>query len=97
MCTCSILRFHSRYELSTITDEELYYLKFTNLMLRLAPRAMRVLFDKKFPPDQLCSRLNQYKHVLQHLTKKNVIFNFHWEEVMFPPSGNSIECNISLR
>jgi len=30
-----------------MTDEELNLLKFTNLILRLVPRAVRVLFDKK--------------------------------------------------
>ena len=78
----------SRLDFATLSDEELYFLKFTNLIMRLGPRAVRVLFDKKIPPDQLCSRLNQYKHKLQKLKSQKVIYKFHWNTVMFPATGN---------
>lgn len=44
---------------NTVTKEETNYLRIANLLLRIAPPAVRVKFDSEFDPVMLQKTLNQ--------------------------------------
>lgn len=56
---------------NTVTKEETNYLRIANLLLRIAPPAVRVKFDSEFDPVMLQKTLNQSRsQKLDKLRKK---------------------------
>ncbi|CAC5423896.1 unnamed protein product [Mytilus coruscus] len=62
-------------ELSTA---EINHLRLSTLLLKTAPRAVRVLFDRFFPPGGLQTVLNMEKTSLEKLKKKRIINQAQW-------------------
>jgi hypothetical protein len=56
-----------------LSEEETNHLRMTSLLLRIAPRAVRTLFDGIFPPSGLQTVLNMKKTALENLKKKRII------------------------
>ncbi|CAG2243413.1 unnamed protein product [Mytilus edulis] len=77
----------SNIEASDISPEEQYYIRIANLLLRVAPTAVRVKFDQEFYPGELKAVLNLNKfNILAHLKQKRVINQPQWD-LLFPISG----------
>ncbi|VDI62991.1 Hypothetical predicted protein [Mytilus galloprovincialis] len=77
----------SNIEASDISPEEQYYIRIANLLLRVAPTAVRVKFDQEFYPGGLKAVLNLNKfNILAHLKQKRVINQPQWD-LLFPISG----------
>lgn len=74
-------------KISVLTSEEINYLRIANLILRVAPTAVRVKFDKELNPAVLQKTLNQNRwNKLDPLKKKRIINNAQWD-LIFPKSG----------
>lgn len=77
----------SSEQISVLTSEEINYLRIANLILRVAPTAVRVKFDKELNPAVLQKTLNQNRwNKLDLLKKKRIINNAQWD-LIFPKSG----------
>lgn len=75
----------------SLTQEEINFLRTANLILRVAPPAVRLKFDKEFDPVALQHTLNQARcKYLEPLKKKKVINLNQWD-LMFPVSGDGID------
>lgn len=73
--------------MAAISTEEENYVRIALLLTGKSPRAVRVLFDNKFPPASLQLTLNQEKSKqLGHLKKIRVIDQAQWD-LMFPSTG----------
>ncbi|XP_071145816.1 uncharacterized protein [Mytilus edulis] len=73
---------------TSISEEETYYLRIANLLLKVAPTAVRVKFDKEFCPSGLQTFLNQKRAKIQGLTQKRIINQKQWN-LLFPNSGTA--------
>ncbi|XP_076079493.1 uncharacterized protein LOC143049705 isoform X3 [Mytilus galloprovincialis] len=73
---------------NALSQEEENYVRMTLLLTGISPRAVRVLFDKEFPPASLSLTVNdkKVKQKLNDLSRKRVINNAQWD-LMFPTSG----------
>lgn len=70
-----------------LSQEDSKCLRIMNLILRIAPAAVRIKFDKEFHPSGLQKVLNQARvRVLEYLRKKKVINQTQWD-MIFPVSG----------
>lgn len=72
--------------ISTLTSEEVNYLRLANLVLRVASRAVRVRFDQEFDPAILQKTLNRNRLELEKLIEKKFINKSQWD-LLFPVSG----------
>lgn len=72
--------------MSSLTDEETNFLRFANLLIRIAPKSVRNLFDKYFTPGGLSVVLNQSKGQLESLNKKKIL-NKSQMDLLYPPHG----------
>ncbi|CAG2226977.1 unnamed protein product [Mytilus edulis] len=70
---------------TSISAEETYYLRIANLLLKVAPTAVRVKFDKEFCPSGLHTVLNQNKAKIQGLKQKRILNQKQWN-LLFPSS-----------
>ncbi|VDH93536.1 glycerophosphodiester phosphodiesterase [Mytilus galloprovincialis] len=72
---------------STLSQEEENYVRMSLLLTGISPRAVRVLFDKEFPPASLSLTVNdkKVKQKLNDLSKKRVINKVQWD-LLFPIS-----------
>lgn len=61
-----------------LSEEETNHLRISCLLLKIAPRAVRVLFDRIFPPSGLQTVLNMEKLSLEKLKKKRIINQAQW-------------------
>lgn len=68
--------------MSSLTDEETNFLRFANLFIRIAPKAVRDLFDKYFTASGLFVVLNQ----LESFNKKKIL-NKSQMDLLNPPHG----------
>lgn len=76
----------------TVTEEEANYFRIINLMLRVAPQAVRVKFDQEFFPGGLQKVLNKNEFkVLDSLKRKRVINKKQWD-LLFPRTGKYFNC-----
>ncbi|XP_076085706.1 uncharacterized protein LOC143056511 [Mytilus galloprovincialis] len=73
---------------TSISAEETFYLRIANLILKVAPTAVRVKFDKEFNPSGLQMVLNQKRAKIQGLTQKRIINLKQWN-LLFPSSGTA--------
>ncbi|CAG2234201.1 unnamed protein product [Mytilus edulis] len=80
----------------SLTLEELNFLRTANLILRVAPHAVRIKFDKEFAPSRLQLELNKARYkVLEPLKKKKVINQAQWNSI-FPASGTALSKTFDL-
>ena len=61
-----------------LSEEETNHLRMSSLLLTIAPRAVRTLFDGIFPPSGLQTVLNMEKAALENLKKKKIINQAQW-------------------
>ncbi|XP_076078825.1 E3 ubiquitin-protein ligase DZIP3-like [Mytilus galloprovincialis] len=73
---------------STLSQEEENYVRMSLLLTGISPCAVRVLFDKEFPPASLSLTVNdkKVKQKLNDLSRKRVIDKAQWD-LLFPTSG----------
>lgn len=73
--------------MAAFSQEEINYLLIVSLIIRVAPLAVRVIFDQEFHPAVLHKILNEKKcSTLEQLKKKRVLNKSQWV-AMFPESG----------
>ncbi|CAC5389373.1 ANK [Mytilus coruscus] len=78
----------SGLQATAISHEEENYLRFANLLMRVAHPAVRKKFDKEFHPDGLKKVLDQNRlSILEPMKKKKIINQAQWD-VLFPKSEN---------
>lgn len=73
---------------TVLSREETNFLRVANLLIRLSPQAVRILFDREFNPGGLKSIFSQNWTKLDKLKKKHVITQKQWN-LLFP-SGDYI-------
>lgn len=78
-------------EYNIISQEEDQYVRLALLLTGTSPRAVRVLFDKEFPPISLNSSINTSKNKakLKDLKSKKIINKAQWMH-LFPSSGKFV-------
>ena len=69
----------------TLTEEESNFLRFINLLLKIAPEAVRAYFDVLHPPATLQNELALNRHTLEQI-KGIVIYNHQWND-LYPGTG----------
>ncbi|XP_052081640.1 uncharacterized protein LOC127719516 isoform X2 [Mytilus californianus] len=79
----------------SLTEEETNFLRFANLLIRISPKAVRVVFDKYFQPCGLNVVLTQSKGKLESLNKKKIL-NKSQMELLYPLKGNSKSSKMDL-
>lgn len=73
---------------NALSQEEENYVRLALLLTGVSPRAVRVQFDKEFPPTSLSLTMNDKnaKKNLNDLRGKRVINQAQWD-LLFPCSG----------
>ncbi|CAC5358030.1 unnamed protein product [Mytilus coruscus] len=74
-----------------LSREETNFLRVANLLIRLSPQAVRILFDREFNPGGLKSVFSKYWTKLDKLKKKHVITQAQW--CLLFPSGSDPKSN----
>lgn len=69
-----------------LTEDETNFLRFVNLLIRIAPKAVRVVFDKYFQPCGLSVVLNQSKGKMEYLNQRKIL-NKSQMELLYPLQG----------
>lgn len=69
-----------------IGEEDSNYFKISTLLLRIAPRAVKIKFDDEFRPEVLTETLNSNKSVIADMKNKRLINQVQWDS-MFPKKG----------
>lgn len=70
-----------------IPEEEENYLRIANLLMRVAPSAVRIQFNNELHPGRFKSVLNKNRlKILEPLKRKRIINQAQWE-VLFPVRG----------
>ncbi|CAG2244987.1 unnamed protein product [Mytilus edulis] len=70
-----------------LSKEETNFLRVANLLIRLSPKAVRVLFNRELSPTGLKSVLSKNWTNLDKLKKKHVITQTQWS-LLFPSGSN---------
>ncbi|XP_071174347.1 uncharacterized protein [Mytilus edulis] len=73
-------------DMPSLTEEETNFLRFANLLIRISPKAVRMVFDKYFQPCGLNVVLNQSKGKLESLKHKKVL-NKSQIDILYPSQG----------
>lgn len=73
-------------QVSVITLEEENYLRIVILIIKVAKRAVRVIFDKEFHPLALQNEIRSNHRVLMNLKTKRIINHGQWK-LLFPTEG----------
>ncbi|XP_052081616.1 uncharacterized protein LOC127719499 isoform X2 [Mytilus californianus] len=79
----------------SLPEEETNFLRFANLLIRISPKAVRVVFDKYFQPCGLNVVLNQSKEKLETLKKKKIL-NKSQMDLLYPIKGYSKSSDMDL-
>lgn len=69
-----------------LSKEEENYLRMNLLLTKISPKAVRVLFNKEFPPACLCATIEKKLSRLNDLKKKQLINSSQWS-LLFPSNG----------
>lgn len=81
--------FHADGIISGMPIDETNFLRIIYLLLKVAPRAVQVKFDKEFNPDVLDKELQKAKWtVIEQLKKKRIITQAQWI-LLFPDTGKT--------
>lgn len=68
---------------SVLSGDETNFLRVANLLIRLSPKAVRILFNREFNPSSLKSVLSKNWTKLEKLKKKHVFTQAQWS-LLFP-------------
>lgn len=74
----------------SLMQEEINFLRAANLVLRVAPPAVRLKFDKEYDPVALQHTLNKARCKDLEPLKKRKVTNLSQWNLMFPVSGDCI-------
>ncbi|VDI35601.1 Hypothetical predicted protein, partial [Mytilus galloprovincialis] len=84
---------------AAIPKEESNYLRFYYLMMKVAPKAVRIKFNTEFAPIVLQKTLNQSKSKLSNLRRDKIINAAQWEH-LFPRTGTvsseNFDCSLMI-
>lgn len=75
--------------MATCLQKETDYFKLGLLLLRIAPRAVRVKFDKEFHPNQLREAMRGASKKLKTLADNNKMHKEQFD-LLFPRNGSSM-------
>lgn len=78
-----------------LSEDEENYIRLSLLLKGLCPRAVRIFFDKEFPPSLLPSTLKNNK-ILYDLKFKRVLNQAQWN-ILFPKNGMCLCLQIARR
>ncbi|VDI65891.1 Hypothetical predicted protein [Mytilus galloprovincialis] len=77
-----------------LPQEDINFLRLTGLLIRIAPRAVRRLFDKEFHPDQLTQFLRKNRPKIDDLTfRKRVITQAEYE-LLYPKGSTRVSSDM---
>ncbi|XP_076081216.1 uncharacterized protein LOC143052139 [Mytilus galloprovincialis] len=79
----------------SLTEEETNFLRLTILVIKLSPKAVRVLFDNKFPPTDLTNILKRKLSKLKSLNDKKIINLAQWD-LLYPANKGSGTFDLTL-
>ncbi|CAG2235291.1 unnamed protein product [Mytilus edulis] len=79
----------------SLTEEETNFLRLTILVIKLSPKAVRVLFDNKFPPTDLTNILQRKFSKLKILNVKKIINLAQWD-LLYPANKGSGTFDLTL-
>lgn len=69
--------------MASLSEEEENYVRLALLLKGVSPRAVRIFFDREFPPTYLPSTLNTNYNTLNDLKLKRVLNQVQWN-LLFP-------------
>ncbi|XP_076108738.1 uncharacterized protein LOC143076757 [Mytilus galloprovincialis] len=72
--------------MAPLLEEEENYVRLALLLKGVSPRAVRIYFDREFPPSHLPSTLNKNYNTLYDLKKNRVLNQAQWN-LLFPRNG----------
>lgn len=75
----------------SLLEEDTNYLRLAILVIKLSPKAVRVLFNNKFPAVNLPNILTRKHGKLQALYNQRIINQVQWN-ILFPSSGKKSIC-----
>ena len=70
----------------SLLEENTNYLRLAILVIKLSPKAVRVLFNNKFPTVELPNILDDKHDELQELYNRRIISDAQWR-LLFPSPG----------
>ncbi|XP_062604985.1 uncharacterized protein LOC134266775 [Saccostrea cucullata] len=80
----------------TVSPEETNFLRFVNLVLRRAPKAIRIHFDTVHPPINLVTDLATQKTLLFSLKARKVINQVQWDKLFKVNNPMSKDFDVTL-
>ncbi|XP_062615024.1 uncharacterized protein LOC134276729 isoform X5 [Saccostrea cucullata] len=80
----------------TVSPEETNFLRFVNLVLKRAPKALRVHFDTVHPPSNLVSDLVTQKTTLSNLKSRKIINQVQWDTLFGVNNPSSKDFDVTL-
>ncbi|XP_062610995.1 uncharacterized protein LOC134272844 [Saccostrea cucullata] len=80
----------------TVSPEETNFLRFVNLILKRAPKALRVHFDTVHPPNNLVTDLATQRPTLLSLKARKVINQVQWDTLFGVPNPLSRDFDATL-
>ena len=80
----------------SLSEEEADFLRLVILEIKVAPQAVRYLFNQRFPPPNLASDLQQNSAILNNLKSSRILNAAQWD-LLFPPSGINSNVDLSCR
>ncbi|CAC5381652.1 unnamed protein product [Mytilus coruscus] len=85
--------------MAPLSEEEENYVRLALLLKGVSPRAVRVFFDREFPPTHLPSTLNTNYNTLHGLKLNRVLNQAHWK-LLFPrigvPDSNNFDVTLMI-
>ena len=67
-----------------MTNDESNFLRFSHLIQKIAPQAVRCRFDNEFPPTDLDRKIRQNLTLLMELHQKRVLTKQQWNLINLP-------------
>lgn len=81
----TFFRYSCRY-ISDVTHTETYFLRVVHLLLTVASKAVRKLFDRTFKPCKLEQTLNHQRQTMLELKKDKLLSDSQWN-LLYSPQG----------
>ncbi|XP_062604984.1 uncharacterized protein LOC134266774 isoform X2 [Saccostrea cucullata] len=81
---------------ATVSPEETNFLRFVNLVLKRAPKALRVHFDTVHPPNNLVSVLTTQRPTLLRLKSRKIINQVQWDTLFGVNNPVSKDFDVTL-
>ncbi|XP_062605992.1 uncharacterized protein LOC134267803 [Saccostrea cucullata] len=80
----------------TVSPEETNFLRFVNLVLKRAPKALRVHFDAVHPPNNLVTDLAAQRPTLSSLKSRRIINQVQWDALFGANNPMSKDFDVTL-